>query len=162
MPATRKGDIWSIPNTLERRSALIVDMLEDQAERMVQAMNEPPPGMQEPDTQQVRAMWTFSPYPNPERTFWAIHDMLLPSLLAQISAQQGMPGDERMKAVRGAHQQAELAALQRVYPQRAKLVMLGTTTIDRSVQLAKRARRLTEQDHQPAPELLTSQEALTY
>lgn len=136
-----RRDPETIKNTLERRSALICDMLEDQAKRIVDSMDEPPPGMQEPDSDTVRAMWSFSPYPNPETRFWQMHDALLPNLLAQI-AQQPMAGDEQLKAVQAAHREAELQALQTVYPQRVKLVLLGVTTIDRSVELADRAARL--------------------
>jgi hypothetical protein len=141
-PARR--DAWKIPNVIERRAALCVDLLLDQAERMVAALDDqPPPGTVVPQPDQVREMWTFSPYPNPERAFWGMHDLLLQSLLQQVSQQQ-MSGDEKMKAVRAAHQQAESQTLQRVYPQRAKLAQMGSTTIQRSIELAERAKRLAE------------------
>lgn len=164
---TKPRDPWQIQNTQQRRAALIVDMLYDQAGRIVASMDEPPPGMQEPDTDTVRAMWTFSPYGPParaDRILWQIHDMLLPGMLAQIAAQTDLPGEERLKAVRAAHQQAELQALQKVYPQRAKLVQLGVTTIQRSVKLAERAQRLVArgEPHQKPHEMPRVEEVTGY
>lgn len=155
--ATRRREIDTIENSIERRATLIVDMMEDQANRMVAAMDEPPPGMQEPDTATIRAMWAFSPYPNPVKAFWELHDLQLPLLLNQVASQPGMSGDERLKAIRSAHQQAELTALQRIYPQRAKLCMLGITTIERSVQLADHAAQLAARAPQQP-----QQEAMAY
>jgi hypothetical protein len=151
--------ISDIPNTFERRATLIVDALYAQAERMVDAMNEPPPGMQEPDAATVRMMWDFSPFPHPEQAFWELHDVTLQPLIAQVAAAP-IPGDQRMNALRQAHQQAELAALQKVYPQRAKLALLGVTTIERSVKLAERAARLSQQQQPPSSP--APQEAVTY
>jgi hypothetical protein len=150
-----RRDAWKIPNVIERRATLCVDMLMDQAERMVAALDDqPPPGTLIPQPEQVREMWNFSPYPNPERAFWGMHDLLLQSLLQQVAQQPQMSGDEHMKAVRAAHQQAESQTLLRVYQQRAKLAQMGSTTIQRSIELAERAKRLAERPRaapRPAP-----------
>lgn len=151
-------NISDIPNTFERRATLIVDALHAQAERMVDAMSEPPPGMQEPDAATVRVMWDFSPFPHPEQAFWELHDLTLGPLIAQVAAAP-MPGDQRMNAMRQAHQQAELTALQKVYPQRAKLALLGVTTIERSVKLAEHAARLLQREEPQQPRTPAPQEA---
>ncbi len=64
MPTT---DYSKIPNTLERRATMIVEMLNDKAQHIVDALDEPPPGTQEPSTDQVRDMWTFSPFGDRQR-----------------------------------------------------------------------------------------------
>ena len=115
-----------IRNTMERRAHLIVEAMEAQAERMDAAMNEPPAGQVGVDAQRVREMWTFSPFPQPEQAFWAMHDLLL---------SQGAPPD-----------MAEMRALEAVYPQRLVLAKVGATTIARQIALAERAARLVERD----------------
>jgi hypothetical protein len=143
----RPKDIAKIPNTLERRAHLIVDMLEDRAQHIVDAMDEPPPGTEEPTPDEVRAMWSFSPYGTQAPTvFWTLLGLTLEKLLSEVMAQPQLSGEERMKAIRAAHQQAEIATLNRVYPHRAGLMMLGITTPERSVELAKHAQRLSEQE----------------
>lgn len=159
-PIVRRRNIDTIDNTLERRATMIVDMLEDQAQRMVDAMDEPPPGMSEPDSATVRAMWDYSPYPNPEQAFWQLHDMTLPMLLAQVAAMPELSGDARLRNIRAAHQMAEQQALEKVYPKRALVAMLGITTIERSVKLADHAARLAAQEdkQQGTPEMAPAQE----
>lgn len=147
----RPRDYDKIPNTAERRAHLIVDALEDQAARMVASLDEPPPGTEEPDAARVRAMWTFSPYGNraPE-IFWMLHDLALNKLLNDIAMQPELQGDDRMKAMRKAYQTAEATTLGRVYPHRAALILLGITTPERSIELAKKAQRLVEQESKRA------------
>lgn len=158
-------DYSKIKNSLERRATLIVEMLEDKAQRIVDALDEPPPGTKEPDPQTVREMWSFSPFgERAPLAFWALHDMALERLLQELAAAGDMPADQRMKLLRNAHQQAEATALGRVYPQRATLMMLGITTPERSVELATKAQRLVEQEDrkQGSPEMIPQQEAMTY
>ena len=142
----RPTDYTKIANTIERRAHLIVDMLEDRAQHIVDQMDEPPPGTEEPDAATVRAMWTFSPYGDKApAVFWMLHDLTLERLLADVAAQQ-LQGDDQLKAIRGAQQKAEATTLARVYPHRGPLMMLGFTTPERSIELAKKAARLVEQD----------------
>lgn len=158
----RPKDLDKVRNTLERRAHLIVDLLEDRAQRIVDNLDEPPPGTSEQDPATVRAMWSFSPYA--ERAadvFWMLHDATLDQLLAAI-AQSQVRGDDRMKALRAAYQKAELVALERVYPQRVTLMLLGVTTPERSVALAEKAQRLVEQDEQRRPRREQQQEAMAY
>lgn len=152
----RPKDMDKIRNTLERRAHLIVDLLEDRAQRIVDSMDEPPPGTEEPDAQRVRDMWSFSPFGEraPE-VFWTLHDLGLEKFLGEI-ARQPVSGAEKFALIRKAYQTAETAALSRVYPQRMPLMMLGITTPERSVKLAERAQRLVEQEDKrqgtPEPE----------
>lgn len=138
-------DYKKIANTLERRATLIVEMLEERAQRIVDALDEPPPGTQEPDAATVRAMWNFTPFgARAPMAFWGLHDLALEKLMGEIVA-AGVDGADRVKAIRAAHQKAEMAALSKVYPHRAQLILLGVTTPERSVALAERAKRLAEQ-----------------
>lgn len=125
--------------------------MEAQAQRIVDSIDEPPPGTQEPDPEMVRGMWLFSPFANHEQMFWRIHDATLEKMLAEIPV-QGLPGDERLNMVRQAHSRAEHVALSRVYPHRAALTQLGITTLERSVELAKHAERLVRQQEKREPE----------
>lgn len=124
---------------------MIVDLLEDRARHIVDAMDEPPPGTEEQDAQTIRDMWSFSPYNEraPE-AFWMLHGLALEKLLAEVAA-SGMTGKEKLEAIKQAHQRADHVALSRVYPHRATVMLLGVTTPERSVQLAERAQRLVEQ-----------------
>lgn len=157
--AERRRDLSKVKNTLERRAMLIVDMLEDKAQHIVDSMDEPPPGTTEPDAPTVRAMWSFSPFGDrAPQTFWTLHDLALEKLLGEVG-KSGLQGDAKLKAVRGAQQQAEAAALSRVYPHRAALMMLGITTPEKSVELAEHAARIVDQEQkrtsaraQPEPE----------
>jgi hypothetical protein len=140
-------DYKKIHNSLERRATLIVEMLEDSAQAIVDTLDEPPPGTQEPDTETVRRMWQFTPFgARAPQAFWGLHDLALEKLMGEISAMPDLPAAERVKMIRSAHQKAEMTALQKCYPHRASLILLGITTPERSVQLAERARRLAEQD----------------
>jgi len=155
----RERDLSKIRSTIERRAHLIVDMMESQAQRVVDSIDEPPPGTQEPDPEMVRRMWQWSPFANHEQMFWRLHDATLQKMLAEITTQP-MAGDERLNLVRQAHSRAEYVALSRVYPHRAALVQLGITTLERSVELAKRAERLVRQtEGRRAPE---RREAMAY
>lgn len=160
----RPKDLAAIKNTMERRAHLIVDLLEDRAQRIVDTLDEPPPGTEEQDPRLVRDMWNFSPFGErgPE-VFWLLHDMALDKLLAEAAATP-MPGSERMRALREAHQKAESAALSRAYPQRAELMLLGITTPERSVALAARAKRLVGQEdkRQGVAEMNPQQEVMAY
>jgi hypothetical protein len=149
-------DISTIQNSLERRATLIVDMLADQAQRIVDNLDEPPPGTHEPDPETVRMMWSFTPFGSrAEAAFWTIHDLALDKLTSEIAAQaQSMPADQKMQALRQAHQQAEMTAMQKVYPHRAELLMLGITTPERSVELAEKASRLVEQHGKRNPDTM--------
>lgn len=143
----RPQDISKIRNTIERRAHLVVDMIEDRAEHIVAAMDEPAPGTEEPDAETVRAMWTFSPYGAQAATvFWTLHDLSLEKLLKDIEAQPALQGEDRLKAIRAAYQTAEATTLGRVYPHRAALILLGITTPERSIQLAEKAQRLVDQE----------------
>ena len=150
-------DVSKIPNTLERRATLIVDMLEDKAQHIVDSMDEPPPGTTEPDAATVRAMWSFSPFGDrAPQTFWMLHDLAVEKLLGEVG-KSGLQGDAKLKAIRAAQQQAEAAALSRVYPHRASLMLLGITTPERSVELAEHAARIVDQEQKrtasrPEPE----------
>lgn len=161
--ADRPKDISKVVNTLERRAYLIVDMLEDRAQHIVDVLDEPPPGMEEQNPDQVRAMWNFSRYPNPEQMFWQIHDSTLDTLMRQILASP-MDGVSMNKAMMAAHQKAETDALVKVFPHRGELVLLGITTPERSVQLAEHARRLVEADdkRQGVSEMNPMMEAVGY
>jgi hypothetical protein len=141
----RPKDLEKILNTQERRAHLIVDLLEDRAQRIVDVLDEPPPGTTEQSNDQVKAMWNFSRYPDPAAMFWMVHDQILGQALQQI-LQQPMDGASMSKAIAGAHQQAEMEALAKVYPHRGELVLLGITTPERSVELAEHAAKLVEQD----------------
>lgn len=162
--AVAHKNLDDIPNTQERRAYLIVDMLYDKAQRMVDAMDEPPPGMQQPNSDRVRAMWRFSPYPNPEAAFWEVHDLALTQAMQAIMQQPQTDGVQLASAIEDAHTQAETAALQKVYPYRAQVMLLGVTTPQRSVDLARRAQRLAEADDkkQPQAEMNPMQEAPGY
>lgn len=147
MHPDRPRNYDKIENSTERRAHLIVDALEDQAQRIVDALDEPPPGTTEPDNETVKAMWSFSPFGDKaSQVFWMLHDLALEKLTADIAAQPQLQGEDRMKAIRGAYQKAEASALNRVYPHRASLCLLGITTPERSVELAKKAARLVAQD----------------
>ena len=157
-------DIDAIRNTMERRATLIVEMLEDSAQAIVDTLDEPPPGTQEPDNAQVRAMWNYTPFgARAPQAFWGLHDLALEKLMGEISAMPDLPAAERVKMIRSAHQKAEQTAMQKVYPHRASLILLGVTTPERSVQLAERAKRLAEQEEktEPTPEP-AMQEAAEY
>jgi len=152
-------DYKKIANTLERRATLIVEMLEERAQRIVDALDEPPPGTKEPDPQTIRDMWNFSPFGDrAPMVYWTLHDLALEKLMGEMAAAQ-LPAADRVKAIRQIHQQAEMAALTKAYPHRAELILLGITTPERSVQLAERAKRLAEQDQDTEPQ---PQEAMTY
>jgi hypothetical protein len=168
MPASlhpeRPQDLAKIRNSIERRAHLVVDLLEDRAQRIVDSLDEPPPGTTRQDPQTVRDMWSFSPFGEqaPE-VFWMLHDQALQMLNQDIAA-QGLQGDQLLNAIRGARQKAEASALGRVYPHRAAIMLLGVTTPERSVALAKRAQRLVEQEdkRQGKPEVNPAMEAMAY
>jgi hypothetical protein len=144
MPST---DYSKIKNTLERRATMIVELLNDRAQHIVDAMDEPPPGTQAVDAAQVRAMWTFSPFGDrAPYVYWQLHDLALQSLMGEIGQMPNLSAADRIKMVRAAHQKAEMAALAKAYPHRAALILLGATTPERSVQLAERAASLAKQD----------------
>jgi hypothetical protein len=144
------GEIDRIRNSQERRATLICEMLEEEAQRVVDALDEPPPGTKEPDAATVRAMWNFSPFGDrAPMVYWGLHDLALEKLMGELAA-ANLPAADRVKAIRTIHQQAEMAALTKAYPHRAELILLGITTPERSVQLAERAQRLAEQDQEPA------------
>jgi hypothetical protein len=154
-------DIDRIQNHLERRATMIVEMLSEKAQRIVDSMDEPPPGTQEPDAATVRLMWNFTAYGSrAAQMFWGLHDLALEKMMGEMQAQP-MSAADRVKAIRQVHQKAEMAAMQKIYPHRASLLMLGITTPERSVQLAERAKRLAEQD-QSAPEMAPSMEGAAY
>jgi hypothetical protein len=143
MPTT---DYSKIPNTLERRATMIVEMLNDKAQHIVDALDEPPPGTQEPSTDQVRDMWTFSPFGDRAPfVYWQLHDLALESLMNEISQMPNLAPQDRLDKIQQAHQMAERSALDKAYPHRSALLMLGVTTPERSVQLAQRASRIAAQ-----------------
>lgn len=157
----RPRDYDKIGNSLEKRAHLIVDALEDQAQRIVNSMDEPPPGTEEPDAETVRAMWTFSPYGTQAATvFWTLHDLALEKLLADIPPE--LQGDEKMKAIRAAYQTAEATTLGRVFPHRAALILLGITTPERSIHLAEKAQRLVDQEDKRTAGNTKPVEAMAY
>jgi hypothetical protein len=155
-------DIADIPNTLERRATLIVEMIADRAQHVVDALDEPPPGTSEPDSEQVRAMWSFTPFgTRAEAAFWTIHDLALEKLMGEIAQQAAsMSADQKMQMIRQAHQQAEITAMQRTYPHRAQLIELGITTPERSVQLAEKAARLVDQHGKRNPDTLPHEQGM--
>jgi hypothetical protein len=61
---------------------------------------------------------------------------------------------DRLDKIQQAHQMAERSALDKAYPHRSALLMLGVTTPERSVQLAQRAARIAAQAP-PSPEPTT-------
>jgi hypothetical protein len=66
--------------------------------------------------------------------------------LQEIAQQPGVQGADRMQLIKKAQQDAELAALSRVYPHRLVVMQYGVTTPECSVQLAERAQRLVDQE----------------
>jgi hypothetical protein len=160
----RPQDLAKIRNTQERRAHLAVDLFEDRAQRTADVLDEPAAGTTRQEPQTVRDMWTFSPFgEQAPHVFWMLHDQAL-QLLNQDIANQGLQGDQLLNAIRGAKQKAEASALGRVYPHRAAIMLLGVTTPERSVALAKRAQRLVEQEdkRQGKPEIAPAQEAMAY
>lgn len=163
----RPKDIASIRNTIERRANLIVDMLEDRAQHIVDSMDEPPPGEQEPTPDMIRAMWQFSPFgTRGPLVFWMLHDLAFQKAMEQIVSTPGLSGDERLKAIRSAAQKAESDALSRTYPHRAAIMKLGVTTPEQSVKLAQHAQRLVDQEQkrqgQEPQEQPVAEEAMAY
>jgi hypothetical protein len=117
-------------NRLEKRALLYNQMADERATRVAAAWNEQPAESVNPTPQQVHAMWNFSPSQNPQADFWAIHDQTLQQAVAQLGP------NPKSEDVQAAYQQAELTALQQVYPWRLKVAPVMGLEPDMAVQKA--------------------------
>jgi len=128
----KQPDASDSGNTFERLASLVVDHAADMAKRLSQNLNESPAGAQELTSEQVKAMWYFSPtgsVAKADATFWQVHDQVL--------------------AQTGDHNQAETQALQAAYPYRAQLAQVGVAGSERQVQLAEQLRKAVDADQAP-------------
>jgi hypothetical protein len=131
-----------IANRFAARAVLFNQMTDAQARRIAAATDQPPADsvdvMKQPDM--AKRAWAFSPSPQPEQDFWALHDQTLQAAMAQL------PPDAPPEQVQAAHNMAETTALKQVYPYRSELVGIGTRMLDAQIDRAARIKRLVEGD----------------
>jgi hypothetical protein len=119
-----------IKNPIERTASLLVDAIGDHAARLAGNLNEPLDQV-EPDPQVVHEMMQYSPYgEDAARMYWQVHDQTL----AQAAA-EGKPDP---------YAAAERAALDQVYPYRARLGLIDVLEPEQKV---ARAQQLMDISH---------------
>ena len=107
----------------EKRADLYNAMADERAQRVSDAWDQRPPNTVQPSPQDVHAAWHFSPSPNPQQDFWNVHDQSLQQALLQAGPN---PAPEDVQA---AYKQAELTALQQVYPYRLMVAPIVGVTV---------------------------------
>lgn len=129
-----------LTNRFAVRATLYNEMTDAQARRIADATQQPPADSVDVarELDKVRFAWNYSPSPQPEQDFWALHDQTLQQAMAQVPP--GAPPEQ----VQAAHNMAETTALQQIYPYRAELVGIGTRVLDDQVARAVRIKRLVE------------------
>lgn len=123
-------------NRFEQRADLYLSTADAMAQRISDGWNEQPADSRKLTPDEIRQMWQFSPSEQPESDFWALHDQVLADNLNQLGP------NPSQDAIAAAHNQAEMQALQAVYPNRAQLAGLGSMEIDGQVQRADQIQRL--------------------
>jgi len=119
-------------NRMELRANLYNDMADQRAQRVADSWDQVPAESKTLSPQDVHAMWHFTPSQDPAADFWNIHDTLLAQALSQNPNPQ--PAD-----VQVAHKQAELGAIQAVYPYRLIVAPVQDLEPEAAVQRAERA-----------------------
>ena len=130
-------------NRFAKRADLWLSASDAQAQRIADGWTEPPANSSKLSTDQVQQLWNDSPSEQPEQDFWTQHDQALASALAQLG-----PGADPQQ-VQAAHNQAETAALDSVYPFRAQLVGIGTTELEQQVKRADQIKQLVDGQQEP-------------
>lgn len=122
---------------------------EERAEQWAKTMDQPPAEGRPATRDELRRMWDFSPFPNPEERFWQVRDEVYQKALGDIPPDADV--DQAAEAAKAAHADAEAQAMQQVYPERWKLLGAGRRHYESQIAVAKRLRRLaTGEDEPPA------------
>jgi hypothetical protein len=117
-----------IQNIFERRGALLALGVQEQGQRLAEAMAQPPTNAVKLDQGQLADFWRYSPVARDEASanaaFWIVHDRVL--------QETGDPA------------KAEQTAMEQVFPWRAALVGRGVASIDKQVEQAQSIRKLVD------------------
>lgn len=134
-----------LQNRFAVRAALYAEMTDQQAQRIAASTDQPPANSTDvAGKPELAKAWNYSPSPQPEQDFWALHDQKLQQNLAQVQANPPSDPADLQQAVQAAHNDAETATLNQVYPYRADLIGIGSRVLEDQVSQAERIKRIVE------------------
>jgi hypothetical protein len=128
-------------NRIEKRADLYNTEADARARRVANSWDQVPAESRVLTPENAHAMWHYTMSPQPEQDFWSVHDATLQQTLA--GNPQPKPEDVQL-----AHKQAELAAIQAVYPYRLMVAPVQDLEPQAAVQRAERAHQMVQRVEQ--------------